>query len=130
MFFNNCNWCRCWSQCKSCNSNNNCQNKDRKYHDKKCCYVEQSHDYGTNDCCHKSNNDYYGFAGNYSPSNQSFDYDRYSNFRYYDQYGSFNNFDNNCRDDIEDKFEHCKLCKPSHNKCQPTKFICFPVDRY
>ncbi len=154
MFFNNCNWCRCWSQHKSCNSNNNCQNKDRKYHDKKCCHVEQSHNYGINDYCHKSNNDYDRFDNNYSLSNQSFDYDSYgySNFRYYDQYGSFNKFDDDykcdkkhshddecdkkhshddCRYDNNSEYNKCNYdpCKCG-NKCQPTKFVCFPVDRY
>ena len=67
---------------------------------------------------------------------QCFDYNNYeySNFKYYDQYGSFDRFDDNdigCNKKSNTDNNDChKHCKPSYDKCQPTKFVCFPVDKY
>ena len=125
MFFNNLNWCKSWTRCEKRCCSNHCHKKDDDHNqqDIKCCHTDQSHNHNNN--CYQSNHKCDRF------DDHGFDRDTYgySNFRYYDQYGNFNNFDNNCRDDIEDKFEHDKPCKPSYNKCQPTKFICFQADK-
>ena len=156
MFFNNCNWCRCWNKCEKRCCSNHCHKKDDycKQQDRKCCHLEQSHNYCHKDYCNQPNNGYDRFENN----NQGFNYNNYedSDFRYYDQYGSFDKFDDNdytcnkkhnhhdCKcskkhhhDDYKcDKnddeyglgdYKHCKL---DYDKCQPTKFVCFSVDKY
>ena len=140
MFFNNCNWCRCWTRCenKCCHH----QKKDNnKYEEKKCCHLEQSNSHKDCGCKPVYNHDRF--------ESQNFDFSNYgySDFRYYDQYGAFNKFeddeckydkkpDNNyaCKCDKkeckDDKYYCYKPCKPSYDKCQPTKFVCFPIDKY
>ena len=70
----------------------------------------------------------------------------YNNFRYYDQYGSFNgyssdNYNCKCENDYnkhdcynkDNNHDKCdwdnKPCKPSYDKW-PCKFICFPADKF
>lgn len=146
MFFNNCNWCRCWNRCEKrcCNNGHEKDKENCNHHEKKCCHTESGY-ISHNHCC-QHNDSYNKFNQNHPPLNQSFDYNsyEYSNFRYYDQYGSFDKFDDNdytCNK--KHNLDDCKCnknnneyglgdykpCKPDYNKCQPTKFVCFPVDR-
>ena len=136
MFFNNCNWCRCWNRCKNKCSSNHCHKRDDdQCHSKKYCHIDRSIGYNDRGCCHKFDN--YGmFENDGLLPDQCFDYNNYeySNFKYYDQYGSFDRFDDNdigCDKKSNTDNNDChKHCKPSYDKCQPTKFVCFPVDRY
>ena len=138
MFLNNYNWCKCWNRCKP--QYDNIDKKDAyacKCQEQKICHLEPYYNSNNNYCqTHHRFNKCEGPSFNYNGY-------EYSNFRYYDQYGSFNQLDtehykynnmaeysNNCRQDKnEDKCNHSKH-NTCHSQCQPTMFACFPINKY
>ena len=142
MFFN-CNWCR---PC-CCRREQNCNKPCHKEHDgekvcqchqqTKWCCIQQPNVYENKCGCKCQNNNHFNNQENEGfPNNTLQDNNYEEDFKYYYQYGSFNNLNQtenkcNCRKKEQNNTRDCEnLHKPnSEQYCKPTKFICFPIDK-
>ena len=140
MFFN-CNWCRTYccrreQHCnKSCHKDrDDCEKEYKCCPQKKWCCIEQPDIYDNKNTCRCNNSHYQEKEGFYNGFNQTDNCD--DDFKYYYQYGSFNNLNQtenkcNCGKKEQDHTKDCEnYYKPNKEQyCKPTKFICFPIDK-